>query len=308
MSSQTISPAEKSAPAAVRMIALDLDGTLLDDDVHVSERNLAALHAAQSAGVEIVFATGRRHSYAMQVLRPLGLAPERVVVSSNGAVLRSLDAKLLHSQAMTHELALSLCKHLHPWRQALVLTFDKLDADGEDTLGALVVENISILHASIDRWVRANERFIESVVPLESALQPHLPPPIQMMLCGRIAEVREAMVAITRDNFPGVDSISVTRTEYPDRDLGILDIMPRDCSKGTAVRMLAEQRGIPLDAVMAIGDNWNDTSMLEIAGHPFVMANASEELLSLAKQNGWSRTASNNKHGLGIAIELALGL
>jgi len=290
------------------MIALDLDGTLLNDEGHVSERNLAALHAAQSAGIEVVFATGRRHSYAMQVLRRLGLPSERVLISSNGAVIRTLAAQLIDSNAISRELALSLCQHLNPWRNELVLTFDKLDENGEDSKGALVVEDISILHQSIDRWVQANERYIESVVPLEAALQADAEPPIQMMLCGRITAMREAMVTITREGFPTVDQIAVNRTEYLERDLGILDIMPKDCSKGTAIAKLAAIRNIPLDAIMAIGDNWNDTPMLEVVGHPIIMANASEELHSLARQKGWGRTASNSKHGLALAIERALAI
>jgi HAD superfamily hydrolase (TIGR01484 family) len=77
---------------APRLIALDMDGTLLGDDGRVSPRNLAALHAAQAAGILIVVATGRRHSYAMHVLRPLGLDHLSVLVSSNGTVTRTLGS------------------------------------------------------------------------------------------------------------------------------------------------------------------------------------------------------------------------
>lgn len=290
------------------MIALDLDGTLLNDEGRVSERNLAALHAATAAGVEIVFATGRRHSYAMQVVGALNLPQDRVLISSNGAVIRTLDAKHIDSQFMDLGLALELCRHLSQWRDALVLTFDKLDENGEDCRGSLVVENISVLHASIERWVRANEKFIQSVVPLEDALHPDADPPIQMMLCGRLMEMREAMVTICREEFPMVEKISVNRTEYAERDLGILDIMPRNCSKGRALAKLAEMRGLPMEAVMAIGDNWNDEPMLEVAGHAVVMANASPELHVMAAERGWRRTASNNQDGFAIAVEVALGI
>jgi Cof subfamily protein (haloacid dehalogenase superfamily) len=290
------------------MIVLDIDGTLLDDAGQISRRNVAALHAAQAAQIEVVFATGRRHSYAMQVLRQIGLSPERVLISSNGAVIRTLAAERLHSRAMTLDLSLALCRHLTPWRQSLVLTFDKVDATGEDSRGSLVVENLDALHASIDRWVRANQQYIESVNPLETALHAAAAPPIQMMLCGTLIAMREAMVVISSDSFPIRNSISVHRTEYVERNLGILDIMPKDCSKGVALEHLAAMRDIPLDAVMAIGDNWNDTAMLEVAGHAVVMDNASEELHSLARQRGWGRTANNNQHGLALAVERALGI
>ncbi len=69
-----------------------MDGTLLGDDGRVSPRNLAAIHAAQAAGIEVVVATGRRHSYAMHVLRPLGLQPASLLISSNGTVTRTLGS------------------------------------------------------------------------------------------------------------------------------------------------------------------------------------------------------------------------
>ena len=72
------------------MIVVDIDGTLTDDHGQVSPRNLAALLAAQAAGIEVVVATGRRHSYAMRVLRPLNLPHACTLVSSNGTVTRTM--------------------------------------------------------------------------------------------------------------------------------------------------------------------------------------------------------------------------
>ncbi|MBS1821046.1 MAG: HAD family phosphatase, partial [Acidobacteria bacterium] len=74
----------------IRMVAVDMDGTLLGGDGQVSARNLAALKAAERAGVEVVIATGRRHNYAMKVLRGLGLREENGLISSNGAVVRTV--------------------------------------------------------------------------------------------------------------------------------------------------------------------------------------------------------------------------
>src|SRR6266851_7487265 len=79
----------------MRMLAVDMDGTLLGTDGQVSPRNLAALKAAERAGVEVVVATGRRHCYAMRQLRGLGLREENAVISSNGTVVRTIGARLL---------------------------------------------------------------------------------------------------------------------------------------------------------------------------------------------------------------------
>src|ERR1039457_6598195 len=106
----------------LQLIAIDMDGTLLGDDGHVSPRNLAALLAAQAAGIEIVVATGRRHSYALNVLRPLGLDPFSALISSNGTVTRTLGShspgsepvpsQLIARSCLPRATALWLCSHV----------------------------------------------------------------------------------------------------------------------------------------------------------------------------------------------------
>jgi hydroxymethylpyrimidine pyrophosphatase-like HAD family hydrolase len=94
------------------------------------------------------------------------------------------------------------------------------------------------------------------------------------------------------------------RTQYDHRDLCILDILNRECSKGHALRRWAEERRVSREQIMAIGDNYNDLEMLEFAGLAVVMGNASEEM----KQNGWKVTASNAENGVAQAVEEILGL
>src|SRR6202011_4003180 len=97
--------------------------------------------------------------------------------------------------------------------------------------------------------------------------------------------------------------ITVLRTEYGARDLSIVDVLNRGCSKGHALERWANHRGIAREQVMAIGDNYNDIEMLAFAGLPFIMGNASEEL----RRNGWAVTLSNDQNGVAAAIEQVLG-
>jgi hydroxymethylpyrimidine pyrophosphatase-like HAD family hydrolase len=337
-----------------------MDGTLLNEDGHVSPRTLAALHAAHRAGIEIVVATGRRHAYAMRILRPLGLHHALALISSNGTVTRTLGSaseptQLLARTHLPHATALWLCAHIEEFRNALVLTFDRVVPDGpnqgEDTRGALVVEHLDQLHASIGRWMEVNEPYIAHIVPIESALTPAaLDTPIQAMLCGTIdrmarAEARllqhpgvaasghpsgrsgsspivqstptssviptEAHRAVWRDPRICLSSedaplLTLHRTEYPARNLSILDILPANCSKGAAILALAAARNIPASQIMAIGDNWNDVSMLEAAAHPILMANAPDDLKALALTRNWPIGPSNRADGVALAIESAL--
>ena len=93
------------------------------------------------------------------------------------------------------------------------------------------------------------------------------------------------------------------RTEYAARNLSILDLLPPGCSKGAALDSLARIRGLEREQIMAIGDNLNDLEMLEYAGRAVVMANASEEILTLARRRGWEITASNDDDGVALAVE-----
>ncbi len=102
--------------------------------------------------------------------------------------------------------------------------------------------------------------------------------------------------------------LTLHRTEYPGRDLSILDILPAGCSKGAAILSLAAARGIDPNQILAIGDNWNDVSMLEIAGSAVLMDNAPEDLKALARSRNWRIGLSNTADGVAEAIETALAV
>ena len=325
-------PAQSTNPTQPRLIAVDMDGTLLGETGQVSPRNLAALLAAHAAGVEVVVATGRRHAYAMRALRLLELPHACALISSNGAVTRTLGCcspsapvptDLIARTHMSPETALWLCGHLGEYRDALVLTFDTIGSDGEDMRGALVVEHLNTLHSSIARWMEANEPYLLEITPIEQALQfTHgvaAGPPIQAMLCGTPERMRSAeahllldprVVAVghTPDIVESHHEIALHRTEYPARDLSILDILPAGCSKGAALLAFAASRGIDASGILAIGDNWNDVSMLEVAGSAVLMDNAPDDLKQLARRRGWPIGPSHRDDGVALAIESALGV
>lgn len=309
----------------MRMVVVDIDGTLLGTDGQVSPRNLAALKAAEQAGVEVVVATGRRHSYAMRVLRGLGLREESGLISSNGAVVRTFGARLLQRTLLERRTAEWLVGHVGEFRRSLLMTFDRVQADGEDTRGALVVEEVDLLTASIGRWMAANEPYIERIVPMEDALDRE--GLIQMMLCGTIDRMREAEARLLTDpkvlgvglqplrksevrregeEVRPVAEAALHRTEYLERDLSIVDVLPAGCSKGRALMDLATERGIAKEEILAIGDNWNDISMLEAAGSAVLMANAPEELKRAGSARGWVIGGHYLEDGVAVAVEAAL--
>ncbi|MDE1155232.1 MAG: HAD family hydrolase [Acidobacteriaceae bacterium] len=296
-----------------RLIAIDMDGTLLGSDGKVSERNRAALALARACGVEAVMATGRRHSYAMHVLRGLGLCESNALISSNGTVIRTIGAELLHRSHLSLETARWLIEHARAYRSSMVMTFDTVQPDGDDTRGALVSEREHVLNHDIDKWMEANRRYFLHVEDLAQALEGDAP--IQAMLCGPVATMHRAeehllsSPRVTRWELGSTEvatEIVLHRTEYPQRDLMIVDILPSGCSKASALRRLVEMRGITTAEMMAIGDNWNDLPMLELVGYPVLMANAPERLRELAVERGWEIAPANTEDGVAWAIERAL--
>ena len=174
------------------------------------------------------------------------------------------------------------------FRGHAVVTFDK------ETKGALILEGLDQLGASIRRWIEKNMDLIEIIVPIESAL---ISDPVQAMFCGTISRMQEALQVLEASSVRS--QVTVLRTEYPVRDLCMIDVLNQGCSKGHAVERWARHRGILRETVMAIGDNYNDVEMLAFAGVPVIMGNASEEL----RGKGWMVTRSNDGNGIAAALE-----
>jgi hypothetical protein len=124
------------------------------------------------------------------------------------------------------------------------------------------------------------------------------------MVCGGVAEMRRAEEWLTES--PLASQIEVHRTEYQARDLTIVDILPPGCSKGAALRRLAEKRGVAREEILAIGDNWNDLEMLEFAGRPVMMRNGAPDLVELAQQRGWEMAPTSDDEGVARVLESVL--
>jgi Cof subfamily protein (haloacid dehalogenase superfamily) len=280
-----------------RLIAIDVDGTLLPTNSQIiSERNTRALRAAQEAGITVVIATGRRPAYTVPLLTGLGLRADTPLIASNGAVLSTLGGGVIDRCHMPARVARGLCGVLRPFG-SVVFTFDRPGR------GELVLEDLEAAHGRIAMWVETNRNAIEVVKPLELALVDG-DDPVQGMAAGTIGEMREAEKALKASEWSA--ECESVRTEYPARDISILDLLPPGVSKGWALERLAARLGVDRKETMAIGDNWNDLGMLEWAGQGIVMANATEELRTLAKTRGWKLAPSNDEDGVAIVLEAAL--
>ena len=270
----------------IHLLAVDIDGTLLNPQFQISDADLAALRRAHESSVEIVLVTGRRHTFALPIAQMLGF--DLWLISSNGAITRSLQGETFHRDLLPADTCRNLCAVMREFRGNTVLTFDN------ESKGAIVLEHMNELGGSIQRWLEKNMNYIEFVIPVESSL---VCDPVQAMFCGTIPRMHEALTRLAACKLQ--NEITVLRTEYPARDLSIVDVLNQGCSKGHALERWANYRGIPREQVMAVGDNYNDIEMLAFAGHPFIMGNASEEL----RGRGWTVTLRNDQSGIAAALE-----
>ncbi len=146
----------------VRLVAIDMDGTLLPTFAReISPRTVAALNAAQKAGITLAIATGRRTAYAAPLLDGLGLRADTPLITSNGAVTRTLGGEPIDRCHLLSQTARGLCSLLRPYG-ALVFTFDRPGR------GELVLEDLDQAHGRIALWIEANRNAIEVVKPLET--------------------------------------------------------------------------------------------------------------------------------------------
>jgi Cof subfamily protein (haloacid dehalogenase superfamily) len=280
----------KLSEPPIRLLAMDIDGTLLNPEFQIAERDLSALREAHAAGIEVVLVTGRRHKFALPIAQQLGF--DLWLISSNGAVTRSLGGETFHRDMLPTETCLRLCGAMQEFRGHMVLTFD------QETRGAIVLEGLDKLNGGIRRWLEKNMEYIEFVVPIEKAVTRD---PVQAMFCGSMERMSDVLRTLENSGVDG--QITVLRTEYPARDLSIIDVLNAGCSKGHALERWAAFREIRREQVMAIGDNHNDVEMLEFAGHPVIMGNACEEL----RGRGWTVTLGNDACGVAEAVEAVMG-
>jgi Cof subfamily protein (haloacid dehalogenase superfamily) len=271
---------------AVRLIALDIDGTLLDSRWQLSEANRAAIAEATRRGIEVALVTGRRYDFAMPVARKLD-SPLTMIVN-NGALIRSKEGRTHLRHLLPLNTAKQVLEVTRPWREGAAVIFDR-PLENQLMLEVLDPDD-SMRYAYYSR----NKEFIGLANPLESCLTED---PIQVMLSGRVESMREAEAALR--GAPFVEDFALAVTRYESKDFSMIDLINPACSKGSSLAEWAALRGYAREEVMAIGDNHNDLEMLSFAGIPIVMGNG----VAALKTYGWHETGTNDENGVALAIE-----
>ncbi len=268
-----------------RLVAMDLDGTLLDSRHSVPELNRLALERAQEQGVKLALVTGRRLPSVRRYVSHL--SQDLLMVPNGGALIRrGLDGPILRKL-----IPLEVSRKVFALARAIgAVPVVHVGPDGD---GGLLMDSQAPLTTSLRLYIDKATPPPHRVPDLAAALRRDL---LHIMFAGPIQEMRET-ARVIKEKLGS--QLNLARTEYEKSDLGILDVLAPGASKAEALRFIAESEGIPRDETMAIGDNWNDLGMLEAAGLGVVMANAVPEL----RASGFAITASNDECGVAQALE-----
>lgn len=296
--------------APIHMIAVDLDGTLLNSRKRVSPRDRAALEAASERGIQVVPVTGRNFYSALPLVRDL--IRDGPLIASNGAIVRSKTGETLLRVLLPRDAAGAVLRGTREYRPYTVVMYDEsgegqfrieTPANGDSPETLAPSDGIATTP-----WAKRYAAAIRFSASLEDALEED---PLEIMFAGPLHRMR-ALAERLRPDLRGPLASPVSaeapppqplyrllRTEYPSQDFSILDVIHGDCSKGQALEYWSRLRGIRPEEILAIGDNYNDLEMLRFAGWPVVMGNADD----LLRQQGWPVTLDCDSDGVAAALE-----
>jgi Cof subfamily protein (haloacid dehalogenase superfamily) len=274
----------------IDLIAFDLDGTTLNSKKEISAANRNALRNAYKAGIKLVPCTGRSLAYLSDALvaflNELGFGAFPYVITDNGAQVYALPARqLLMTRNISEQISLAILEKGRSYRAITHCSFGA--ESGTDNKGRIWEDG-----AGRDMIAGYGEKWYVPIVDLE---------PLIRWNCGALKFSLvfrdEAEYKSATDTFSAWPEVELSSSETIS-----LEIMARGIHKGETLRFVSEHSGVPMDRIMAIGDNYNDMQMVRSAGWGVAMGNAVPELKEAA---AWI-TLTNDEDGLAAAIEKAL--
>lgn len=283
----------------LKLIVSDLDGTLLNRNREISQENLIALHTAQKKGIEVAIASGRNYGNVLELCRKAGLKAH--IISNNGSFVHEIEGKQLLKIGMNKQHIQSALEWLHHHHYFYNISTDKevfYPANVEEILlsdfqtAASIDRSITIdiVKEKISRILSQDGvNFIENYADLLNL----------DLTFGNISSITFDKEKLSRgkEYFKNYQDLTMTVS-----GADIFEMIPLSASKGNAVEILSNSLDISLKDIMAIGDHYNDISMLEKVGYSVAMGNAEEDVKNICKYT----TLTNDLHGVGHIITQVL--
>src|SRR5258705_10180008 len=243
----------------IRLIGIDVDGTLLDTRGQIPQANVDAIHEAVRAGIHVALVTGRSYPFARPIADPL--PPTITLIVSNGAVERAMDGSRFARRLLDRGIARAVLDATRPFRHAAALVFDR-DAERQ-----VMFETMDWEHPGRKAYWARNQSLIAQSVPLEDAL---VEDPIQVMFNGGV----EAMRTLVSELREEARDFAVSLTEYEHRDFSLIDVTAPAATKGRALARRPPPPRAPAAEGMAAGGHLHNPHKMEVAGLPAVLAHS----------------------------------
>lgn len=261
----------------IKLIAIDLDGTLLDDDKHISLENKMAIQKAKKCGIKIIIASGRPYFRVKDILQQLDLNNNSnyVITYNGGCILIGDNSKIIYEERLSNKDICEIIKFLDKYKCGIYLYC-------EDYIFRLN-QNLKIANLKIFNKVQFEEKTIGELKKMNYANK--------IILADEVEIIDEIKTKIPKQ-FNNQYNI-VRSTPY------FLEFLPINVSKGNAIEILAKILKINKEEVMVIGDEENDLSMFNYAKIKVAMKNANFQI----KKRADFITESNNNSGVAKAIE-----
>jgi HAD superfamily hydrolase (TIGR01484 family) len=269
-------PAVRPAPAfPVRMIVLDIDGTLVGADLRVGDRTSAAIRAARERGVEVFLATGRMPSSAVVFANQLGLATP--LIGHQGAIIRAMPAHREGPPAVVSARARGrVGRVLHHAPLATAATREAVRWCRANGLDPHINDLERIVVWAGDPSFAAYSDYLGTEAQVVPDLEAWVTRPVSKVIAVGDAGRPMAVVDGARRHFAGRADVTVSHPRF-------LEFVAPGVSKGRAVAWLAWRAGIPMGQVLAIGDSLNDLEMISDAGHGACMPSAVPEVRRVSR-------------------------
>lgn len=284
----------------IKMIASDMDGTLLSSHLAISEKNKEAVLHAQAQGIEFMVATGRAYSEAKPVLDEAGI--KCGMITGNGA--QGFDAE--GNETFTISIDKTTTKTIMDTLRGHNMYFELMTSKGVyaesqpqrvENFATLLANQVPHLTFKMAIAMASTHLDMLPVNYINSYDELLVNDDIEILKVICFCEDGQEVLRPIAEEVEKLGKLYVT-SSFPNN----IEINHQDAQKGNAVRMIAEERGISLDEVMTIGDNYNDVSMLGITGVSFAMGNAEEGVKKVAKY----QAETNINDGVGKAILRAI--
>lgn len=283
----------------IKLIVSDMDGTLIGEHMSISQGNKSAIDYALNKGVPFAIATGRHLKEALPVLQKTGISCP--LITANGAAIYNTAGTLTNVFAIPKKTVAHILETARQYDDDLLVELS--------TVETMVTDNPEKSFKMLERFVRAHlpESDEETILQTLKIEKEHLTTEVVPSLEQLVEQSDDATVlkffitemtntnalAAFKKQLLHLDNIVIT-SSHPTN----IEINAIDATKGNAVAALAQSLTIPMDNVMALGDNFNDVSMLSRVGYGIAMANADDAVKNVARYV----TSSNLEDGVAKAI------